>query len=120
MITDIRPATKEDFELFYSDSLQFTVRAWVATIKGEPVAIVGLRYERKNAPMLFSEQTDHGQTKMTIWRASKALMTHVLQQYPNPWAVSSRGVSSDRLLEFFGFEYIDDSEHGKIYYRFNT
>lgn len=117
----IRPSTAEDVALFYPEKPLLSMRSWVVEYEGKVAAIAGVYFERGQAPQLFSNQIEgHGASKLTIWRATKGLLAHVLKHYPRPWAISTRGESSDRLLEFFGFEYLQDHELGKVYYRYNV
>jgi hypothetical protein len=111
---EIRPATADDLARFYGSPPERTMRALVAVLDGEPIAVAGIAYQRPGQPpYLFSD------LKPEMRRHRKAIVKgarQMLRDLARPGLVAIAGEpTAPRLLARLGFRHVTTTSQGEIY-----
>ena len=111
----IRPATQEDVEAWYGVGQRKSLRAIVGVLDGEVIAIGGV-YRDKEFMVGIAGLRKH----MRHRKREAVLMARegrkILQKYPFVVAFADKNEpTADGLIKHFGFEYLRDTEFGRMY-----
>jgi hypothetical protein len=110
----IRPATAADLERFYGAPPARTMRAWVAVLDGEPLAVAGIAYQSiGQPPYLFSDlKPEMRRHRKAIVRGARQMLAAVAR--PGLMAIAGEA-GSPRLLTRLGFVHVGTTPQGEIY-----
>jgi hypothetical protein len=111
---EIRPATAADLARFYGQAPQRTMRALVAILEGEPVAVAGIAYQKPGQqPYIFSDlKPEMRRHRKAIVRGARAM----LAQLARPGLMALAGEpTSPRLLTRLGFRRVATTADGELY-----
>lgn len=112
----IRGATKADIEMFYEGKLTKTVRAWVAELDGEVVAVVGVIREPTVMVAFSSVKKGLEVGKMTIWKTALRFWDNIKALgYPVRAIAHPEIPGSAAFLERLGFFHVKSSPIGEVY-----
>lgn len=112
----LRPITKADVLAFKGKPFNCSVKGFVVVSDDEIVAMAGVMY---SIPMqAFSTITDEGRKFPKLFIHGARRFRELLSEFDLPIIAFANPLinSSEKYLEYIGFEYIgDNAEHGRIY-----
>ncbi len=112
----LRPAAAADVLAIHGKLPDCTMRAYVAVIDGQPLAIGGVYYAEAGT-FAFCQITDAMRARRkSIMRAARLVMG-IVRQFPGPiYALCSRQEeTAAAFLKRLGFEFMEPTAQGNVY-----
>lgn len=112
---EFRPASAADLEAFYGHPPPYSMKAWVAVLDDQPIAVAGVAYVRGMPPRMFSD------LKPSMRAYRKAIVKGARRMLGAMEGITALTVAdpsetgSRRLLERLGFEFVGHGHTGPVY-----
>jgi hypothetical protein len=111
----IRPANASDLARFFDAAPPRTMRAFVAELAGEPVAVAGIAYQHGGPPYLFSDMKPAMRAhKIAIVKGARTMLK-ALARPGLPAIANGAERCSARLLRHLGFVSAGQTAQGELF-----